>query len=118
MPGTRTPRPSESRRAAFYARVSDRSQAEEDKTSLAEQIGDMEAYCEDEIAAHHFLGVARGEVARARVDVPLWVSQGALLESEGPLGREWTTVSTRSPDVFAGAAGGPSPLPVRPAARQ
>ncbi len=45
MPGTRTPRPSESRRAAFYARVSDRSQAEEDKTSLAEQIGDMEAYC-------------------------------------------------------------------------
>ena len=45
MPGTRTPRPSENRRAAIYARVSDKSQAEDDKTSLAEQIGDMEAYC-------------------------------------------------------------------------
>ena len=78
----------------------------------------MEAYCEDEIAAHRFLGVARGEVARARVGVPLWVSHGALLESGGPLGREWTTVSTRSPDVFAGAAGGRSPFPGRPAARQ
>ncbi len=33
-------------RAAIYARVSDKSQAEEDKTSIAEQIGDMEAYCE------------------------------------------------------------------------
>ena len=32
--------------AAIYARVSDKSQAEEDKTSIAEQIGDMEAYCE------------------------------------------------------------------------
>ena len=31
--------------AAIYARVSDKSQAEEDKTSLGEQIGDMEAYC-------------------------------------------------------------------------
>ena len=45
MPGTRTPRQSENRRAAIYARVSDKSQAEDDKTSLAEQIGDMEAYC-------------------------------------------------------------------------
>ena len=34
-------------RAAIYARVSDKSQAEEDKTSIAEQIGDMEAYCEE-----------------------------------------------------------------------
>ena len=45
MPGTRTPRQSENRRAAIYARVSDKSQAEDDKTSLAEQTGDMEAYC-------------------------------------------------------------------------
>ena len=37
----------EKRRAAIYARVSDKSQAEEDKTSISEQISDMEAYCED-----------------------------------------------------------------------
>ena len=35
-------------RAAIYARVSDKSQAEEDKTSISEQIADMEAYCERE----------------------------------------------------------------------
>ena len=35
----------EPNRAAIYARVSDKSQAEEDKTSLAEQTADMEAYC-------------------------------------------------------------------------
>ena len=35
------------KRAAIYARVSDKSQAEDDKTSLSEQIGDMEAHCED-----------------------------------------------------------------------
>ena len=35
----------EANRAAIYARVSDKSQAEDDKTSLAEQTGDMEAYC-------------------------------------------------------------------------
>ena len=41
-----TNRKTEANRAAIYARVSDKSQAEEDKTSIAEQIGDMEAYCE------------------------------------------------------------------------
>ena len=46
MPGTRTPRQqSEGRRAAIYARVSDKSQAEDDKTSISEQTADMEAYC-------------------------------------------------------------------------
>ena len=33
-------------RAAIYARVSDKSQAEDDKTSISEQISEMEAYCE------------------------------------------------------------------------
>ena len=33
-------------RAAIYARVSDKSQAENDKTSIGEQTADMEAYCE------------------------------------------------------------------------
>ena len=34
------------KRAAIYARVSDKSQDGEDKTSLSEQISDMEAHCE------------------------------------------------------------------------
>ena len=33
-------------RAAIYAPVSDKSQDTEDKTSLSEQMADMEAYCE------------------------------------------------------------------------
>ena len=33
-------------RAAIYARVSDKSQDGEDKTSISEQISEMEAYCE------------------------------------------------------------------------
>ena len=41
-----TERKTEANRAAIYARVSDKSQAEEDKTSITEQIGEMEAYCE------------------------------------------------------------------------
>ena len=35
----------ESNRAAIYARVSDKSQAEDDKTSISEQIVEMEDYC-------------------------------------------------------------------------
>ena len=34
-------------RAAIYARVSDKSQDGEDKTSISEQIGEMEAYCQE-----------------------------------------------------------------------
>ena len=41
-----TKRKTEMSRAAIYARVSDKSQDGEDKTSISEQIGDMEAYCE------------------------------------------------------------------------
>ena len=55
---------------------------------------------EDEIAADHFLRVARKEIARARVELPLRVSHRALIERVGPLGHAW-----RAP------AGGP---PVRP----
>ena len=46
VPGRTTLGKAEVNRAAIYARVSDKSQDEEDKTSLSEQIGDMEAYCE------------------------------------------------------------------------
>ena len=41
-----TKRKTEANRAAIYARVSDKSQDGEDKTSIVEQKGDMEAYCE------------------------------------------------------------------------
>ncbi len=41
-----TKRRTEANRAAIYARVSDKSQDGEDKTSISEQTGDMEAYCE------------------------------------------------------------------------
>ena len=33
-------------RAALYARVSSKAQAEEDKVSIGEQFGEMESYCE------------------------------------------------------------------------
>ena len=37
----------EGNRAAIYARVSDKSQDGEDKTSISEQISEMEAHCEN-----------------------------------------------------------------------
>jgi len=52
---------------------------------------------EDEVAAHHFLGVARGQMKRARVEIPLRVSHRVLLEREGPLGNAWRTVATAEP---------------------
>ena len=47
---------------------------------------------EEELAAHHFLRVARGEMKRASVELPLRVSHRTLLEREGPLGEAWRTV--------------------------
>ena len=44
---------------------------------------------DNEVVASHFLRVARGEMDRAGVEVPLWVSQELVLRSEGPLGRAW-----------------------------
>ena len=47
MLGTKVQRQKSSdNRAAIYARVSDKSQDTEEKTSISEQIGEMEAYCE------------------------------------------------------------------------
>ncbi len=43
---TGTDRKTEGKRTAIYARVSDKSQDTEDKTSISEQISDMEAHCE------------------------------------------------------------------------
>ena len=44
---------------------------------------------DDDLAATHFLRVAREEMDRTRVRVPLWVSHGAALDALGPLGRAW-----------------------------
>ena len=43
----------------------------------------------DDLAAHHFLGVAQREIARARVDLPLLVSSARTLREAGPLGEAW-----------------------------
>ncbi|MYE33030.1 MAG: hypothetical protein F4X80_10345, partial [Chloroflexi bacterium] len=43
----------------------------------------------DEITADHFLRVARREMDRAHVALPLWVSHEALLDAEGPFGGGW-----------------------------
>ena len=50
---------------------------------------------DDFIAEGNFLGVARSEMKRAEVDVPLWISHAGLLEKVGPLGSAW-----RSPEVL------------------
>ena len=46
---------------------------------------------DDELAAYHFLRVARKEMGRAGVDVPLSVSYKRLLKRLGPLGEAWVT---------------------------
>ena len=55
-----TKRKMEANRAAIYARVSDKSQDGEDKTSISEQMGEMEAYCESKgltiTARYHEVG--------------------------------------------------------------
>ena len=56
---------------------------------------------DDELAANHFLRVAWQEMERARVDVPLWVSNRQLLEREGPLARAWFTPSVEEVPGYA-----------------
>ena len=53
---------------------------------------------ENEIAQTHFLRVAREEMKRTGVTVPLWVSHRSLLERVGPLGRAWRTTDGSEPD--------------------
>ena len=48
---------------------------------------------DDPLVEANFLGVARREMARTRVNVPLWVSYTAALEKVGALGLAW-----RNPD--------------------
>ncbi|MYD64807.1 MAG: hypothetical protein F4X26_02225 [Chloroflexi bacterium] len=54
---------------------------------------------EDEIAADHFLRVARKEAARTRVNLPLRVAPRALVERQEPLGAAWR--SPRDPTATA-----------------
>ena len=61
---------------------------------------------DDDLAATHFLRVARSEMERAGVEVPLWVSHKDALERLGPLGRAWQTSDGRQPthlrpEIFA-----------------
>lgn len=53
---------------------------------------------DDDIAQTHFLRVAREEMARTGVTVPLLVSHRTLLEREGPLGRAWLTPDVLEPN--------------------
>ena len=54
-----------------------------------------------EISQTHFLRVARDEMARTGVTVPLRVFHRTLLEKVGPLGRAWrTTDGSESGYVF------------------
>ena len=46
---------------------------------------------DDELAEANFLGVARREMERTRVEVPLWVSHREMVEETGPLGRAGAT---------------------------
>ena len=50
---------------------------------------------DDTLAEANFLGVARREMERTGVKLPLWVSHREMLEKVGPLGKAW-----RNPDVL------------------
>ncbi len=52
---------------------------------------------DDDIAATHFLMLAEREMARAGVNVPLWVSHHQAIDSLGPLGRAWLTPGSWQP---------------------
>ena len=46
---------------------------------------------DDELATAHFLRVAREQIDRAGVELPLWVAHRAAIDELGPLGRAWRT---------------------------
>ena len=52
---------------------------------------------EDELAADHFLRVARAEQRQKHVNVPLFVSDSAELGRLGPLGHAWRSVDSARP---------------------
>ena len=52
---------------------------------------------DDDIAASNFQRVAREEMGRSGVAVPLWVSHSAVIDALGPLGRAWRTPEDPEP---------------------
>ena len=52
---------------------------------------------DDELAATHFLRVAREEMKVARIELPLRVSHRSLLERVGPLGPAWRATGLSEP---------------------
>ncbi len=52
---------------------------------------------DDELAGTHFLRVAREEMGRGRVELPLWVSHRRVLEKKGALGHAWPGSGAREP---------------------
>ncbi len=52
---------------------------------------------EHELAADHFLRVARVEQDQASIGVPLFVSDPEILEQTGPFGNAWRTVDSPQP---------------------
>ena len=58
----------------------------------------------DEITADHFLRVARRELDRARVKLPLGVSHEALVGAEGPFGDAWRAPGGRAPIALRAAS--------------
>ena len=59
---------------------------------------------EDELAETHFLKIARQEMDKTRLEVPLFISSGSALGKEGPLGAVWWNLK-------ASIRGGPFCLP-------
>ncbi len=52
---------------------------------------------DDDIAAAHFLRVAREEMRAESTKVPLWVSHKGAIDALGPLGRAWRTPEAPEP---------------------
>ena len=52
---------------------------------------------EDDVAPAHFLRVARDEIARSGVELPLWTASRDDLEAAGPLGMVWRSPRATEP---------------------
>ncbi len=61
---------------------------------------------EHELAADHFLRVARMDQDQAGIHLPLFVSDRQVLEQTGPFGQAWRTVDSARPTKAFGAAKG------------
>ena len=87
MAGT-TAQQANGKRAAIYARVSDKSQDGEDKTSISEQTSEMEAYCEGK-------GLT--------ITAPLPGGRQGLVKEASRVPEDGDTTSETSPSVHLGS---------------